>query len=276
MAIVTISRGTFAGGEQLAATLAQRLGYRTVNRELLYRRVQSDYGFKPDELSELMEQAPSIRSAQVAERKSRVSIGERRRQLFIAVQAAACELLKDDDVVYAGLAGHLLLPGVAHVLRVRTVAPRATRTELCMEAEGLDRVAAGRKIDQVDAERARWTQSFFGVNWGDPLLFDLVLNLENLTIEDAAEIVVHAVSLERFRATAASRKKMEDLALASRVVASINADARRPAYAVDVRADGGVVRLLGMLDRHELDRISKLVAEVEGVTRVELAEQPSS
>ena len=270
MAIITISRGTFAGGEKLESLLAQHLGYRTVSREEVYDRVQAQYGFKAEELAELMEQAPTTRLTNVGERRSRQTLGERRRQLMVAVQASLCDLLKADDVVYHGLAGHLLLPGIAHVLRMRVIAPRSKRIELAMEREGLTRPEAGRKIDQVDSERARWTQSFFGVNWGDPLLFDVVLNLDSLTFDDVCAVVEHMVSLPRFQTTESSRKKMADLALASHVTARLSCNPATAGLLFDVQADDGVVRVGGMSNKGDMEWVSKVLQKIEGVKLVEV------
>ena len=271
MAVITISRGTFAGGEQLASALAQRLGYRTISREALYRQVQAEHGFQAEELVELLEEAPSPR-AHLAERQRRQSVGERRRQLFIAVQASLCELVKGDNVVYHGHAGHLLLPGISHVFRLRLIAPRHQRIEMAMEREGLTRSAAAQKIDRVDDERSRWTQSFFSVDWADPLLFDMVLNLENITVDEAADIVVHALQLPRFRSTDASRKMMADLALASRVSACLAASPAAASLPVDVVADSGVVRIVG-LPQADVSWVSKVVQEIDGVQKLELPER---
>jgi cytidylate kinase len=271
MAIITISRGTFAGGEKLAAVLAQRLSYRAISRELLYQHVQAEHGFKTEELADLFEDAPSVRVS--GERKARVTLGERRRQLFVAVQASLCELVKDDDVVYHGNAGHLLLPGIAHVLRLRLIAPRNQRIEMAMSREGLTRAEACREIDRVDGERARWSQSFFGVNWGDPMLFDLVINLENLSIEEVSEVVEGTVQLPRFRTTDASRQRMHDLALASRVAARLMSNPATANVALDVIADNGVVRLLGVTHQGDVDWVSKVVQKIEGVKKIELTDR---
>jgi cytidylate kinase len=219
MAIITISRGTFAGGQKLAETLAKRLGYRTVSREYLYQTVLEQYGLQYDELMQFLEEAPTLRAMCAGERQDRASVGERRRQLFTAVRASLCELVKDDNVVYHGYAGHLLLPGVSHVVRVRLIAPRPKRIEMAMARETLSRADASRKIDQVDGERARWTQAFFGVNWGDPLLFDIVINLENVGIDEATELLEAIAKLPRFRATEESLASMRELAARSKAEA---------------------------------------------------------
>jgi cytidylate kinase len=271
MPIITISRGTFAGGEKLALLLAERTGYRAVSREQVYALVESSYGFKADELAELMEQAPTVRAvANIGERRSRQSFGERRRQLLVAVQASLCDLLAGDDAVYHGQAGHLLLPGVSHVVRVRLIAPRARRIELATAREHLTRAEAGHKIDLVDSERARWTQCFFGVCWDNPLLFDLVVNLECLTLDDAATIVVTTARLPRFQATEASRQRMADLALASHVATRLGSHPATASLPFEVQAASGVVRVAGM-GRTDLEWLIEALQKIEGVRTVELS-----
>lgn len=272
MAIITISRGTFAGGEKLAAALAQRLSYRTISREELYEHVQAEHGFKPEELAELLEEAPSIRT-HVAERRSRQSLGERRRQLFIAVQASLCELVTADNVAYHGYAGHLLLPGISHVFRLRLIAPRYQRIDMAMQREHLTRSEACQKIDRVDSERARWTQSFFNVDWADPLLFDMTLSLENLAIDEAADVIVHAVQLPRFRSTDESKKKMADLALASRVIARLATNPATATVPIDVVADNGAVKIVGMFHQGDVDWVSKVVQKIDGVKKLEISDR---
>lgn len=273
MAIITISRGTFAGGEQVALLLAERLGYTTVSREQLYQKVKEWYSYDIETIEELLEQAPTSRVPTIADRRSRLSIGERRRQVFLAVQASLSELLRKDEVVYHGQAGHLLLPGISHVLRVRLIAPRSIRVEMAMAREGLTRTDASKKIDRVDSERARWTTAFFGVNWGDPLLFDLVLNLEVMSLEGACELIVNASQLPHFRSTTASQKKMEDLALGSRVAARLSTTPATAAMALDVAADGGTVKLIGVTQGGDLEWVSRIVQKIEGVHAIELADR---
>jgi cytidylate kinase len=269
MTIITISRGTFAGGEQLAKMLAPMLGYRTVSRELLYQTVETRHGITAAEASEMAEQAPRHCGPEMADRDTRQSVGAARRLLFVTMQSALCELLQEDGVIYHGNAGHLLLPGVSHVLRVRIVAPRGMRIEMAMQREGLTRTAASRKIDQVDGERARWTQAFFDARWGDPLLFDIVFNLEQLSVDEAAATVVQATKLNRFQATPESRQKLADLWLASRVAAALHAEPKLATLSVEVSAASGVVKLLGV-GANRCEAAVALAGRVEGVKAVQL------
>jgi hypothetical protein len=203
----------------------------------------------------------------MARRDTRQSLAARRRLLFVALQASLCELLQDDDAVYHGYAGHLLLPGVAHVVRTRIVAPRPQRVQMAMDREALTRNDASRKIDQVDHERSRWTQAIFGVRWDDPLLFDVVLNLECMSLDEAADIVVHTTKLPRFQATAASRTKMADVHLAASVAAALLGDATLAKLPVEIQAERGVVKLLG-IGPGAIDGATTIARQVEGVKLV--------
>jgi cytidylate kinase len=245
MAIVTISRGTFAGGERLAQLLGQRLGYRTVSREMLYSRVRQDYGVTEDELVQIMTWAPTRLAAE----------SDGRRRLFASIQAALCELLRDDDVVYHGQAGHLLLPDVRHVVRVRLIAPRTRRIEMAMEREEINPQQASVKIDQVDAERARWTEFVFGANWADPALYDLLLNLERMTLDSAAALVSDAVALPDFQTTAESRARLDALSIRSAVLARLLNDPTIADLELKVEVVGDQAVISGLADRRRAEQV---------------------
>ena len=258
MAIITISRGTFAGGKQLAALLAQRLGYTQVSRELLYETVRQQYGFTTEELARTMDRSPGKLH----------HVGEHRRRLLIAVQAALCDLVKDGEVVYHGQMGHLLLPHISHVLRIRLIAPRARRLEMAMEADQINRFEASNKIDRVDAERSRWTQFVFGTNWADPSRYDMVLNLENMSVDEATRVVVETASLPCFLPTDDSLSELADLTLTARIRAMLIADPVTAELDLKVEVERGQVQLWGLADPEVLRSVTANISEAEGVLGV--------
>jgi cytidylate kinase len=271
MAIITISRGTFGGGQKLAELLAKRLGYRLVSREDLYHHLEENYGFTPEQAAEIMEQAPDRRE-HVVTKQNRVLLGQKRRQLFYALQASLCEFLRGDNVVYHGQAGNLLLPGFSHLLRLRLIAPHPMRVKMAMERESMSKIDAVKKIDRVDSERARWTQAFFGVSWEDPSLFDMVINLEYMTLDEAADVVAHTVALPSYKTTAESRKALGDVCLASFVAAEISSNPETAHLEVDTEARDGVVRILGLHNAAELEKVRSVAGKVEGAKKFEAAE----
>lgn len=260
MAIVTISRGSFCGGQVLAERVAEELGYRTVSREVIIEAA-ARYGVSEAKLTEALEKPPGFWERFRYERR-----------LYLTyLQAALCEQAKADNLVYHGHAGHLLLKGVGHVVRVRLIAPMEFRIVAAMERQRLERDAAIEYIQRVDRERMRWTKFLYGVDWSDPHLYDIVVNLEHIDIAGAAAIVRTTAALPEHRTTPASQAALDDLLLASRVRAVLASTSSTSLAEVEVEAHGDTVVLRGRLSSEEL--IGDVVRVTEGVPGVRLIDR---
>ncbi len=259
MAIIAISRGTFSGGEALAKAVAERLGYRCLSREMNLANVARTYGVPTVDLTTAMEKRPSF-----LERK----VGEHSVYLRF-VRAALCEQAREDNLVYHGHLGHLLLAGIAHVIGVRVVAEPAYRLQAVQKQQSLNREEAQAYIEKMDRERRAWTQFLFGVDWNDPHLYHLVLNLSRISLQAACETMAHLVGRPEFQPTPASRKAVEDVVLSSRVEAMLAKDYRTRSAEVTITADDGLVTVSGWIRWPEVERaIPEVVRRVEGVKEV--------
>lgn len=96
-------------------------------------------------------------------------------------------------VIVAHAASHAIGGGDA-VLRVLVTASPDTRAARVAEAEGVDRAGAGRAVKDSDAGRADYLKRFYGVRDESPTHYDLVLNTDALSVEQAAELVSRAAS----------------------------------------------------------------------------------
>jgi cytidylate kinase len=259
MPIVTISRGSGSGGLMLATEVAERLGYEAVSREDLVAEA-TGFGVSEGELREALVKPPGL--------WGRFS---RQRNRYLAfVQATLCQRVQEGGVVYHGNAGHLLLPGVAHVLCVRLIAPVAFRVQNLRESAGMEEDEALAYIEKVDREREQWTRFLYGVSWLDPTLYDLCINLRTMGIQDAVELVLSTARATPFQPTEESRRAMQDLVLASRVRASLAADAHTAGTEVEVRASGSTVFLRGRVrPASVVDSVLEVVEGVEGVAQVD-------
>jgi cytidylate kinase len=259
MAIITISRGSGSGGLLLAERLAQDLGYEVVSREDIIHEAAA-FGAPEEDLQKALLNPPGFWDRFKHERRCYLAF----------VQAALCARAERDRIIYHGNAGHLLLSGVTHVLCVRIIAPMTFRVQMLMERQKMGREEALAYIEKTDHQREQWTRFLYGVDWLDPNLYDLTVNLRTLDIAAAAEMVHAAIRNPRLETTAASRKAMADLALASRVRAALAANAETTSAEVEVLADDGVVYLKGRLRLASMvDPTVELAAAVEGVRRVD-------
>lgn len=235
MAIVTISRGTFTGGEALAHYLSEKLGYPAVGVEVI-KEAAKIYGISEEEISRQLSQGPKTWER---------LIGEKRRLYLIALQSAMAERAVRGSFIYHGLAGHLLLQGVPSVLKVRLVAPLQYRVRKEMLKKKRTEEEAVKYISRVDEKRKQWSRFFYDVDWTDPLLYDMVLNLEHITIEAAGGLIEYALTQPEFQESPATRQAIEDFALATRVKAQLALSHSLKGLDLDVQAHDGRVRIRG-------------------------------
>jgi len=259
MAIITISRGTFSGGQKLAECIAAKLGYRCISREVLVETAK-EFDVSEEKLLEALTKKPWL-----LERLTRA------RDRYLAyIRATLLKEVKDENVVYHGLAGHLLLKDVPHVFRIKVIANIEFRVKNAMERNNLSREEALRYIQEVDEGRARWTRFIYDVDWNDPNLYDLVVNLDQIAIESACDVVCHLSNMEGYQRSDLSKKIITDMVLATHLRALIAADNNISDRGVEVVADGGVVTISGTVESiAEADRIRTIVRMEPGVKEID-------
>lgn len=257
MAVITISRGSFSGGRLLAECAAGRLGYRCLDRDAIVEHAAA-YGVSPQGLRDALERPPTLRDR----------FRHTKYVYLCVIQAALAEGVLDGNTVYHGNAGHLLLRGVTHVMRARIVAPLSYRIAAVQSQRPLSTDAATAHIHQVDENRQQWVRYLYGIDWSDASLYDLVLNLEHLSIDQACEILAATARQAAFKETPASRTAMRDLALASRVQAHLAVTPDTLHLEVDVTARDGAVVVRGAWSTPAPGVVRDVAAAIPGVTAV--------
>jgi cytidylate kinase len=259
VAIITISRGTFAGGQTLAQILSDRLGFRVVSREQVFEKTKADYGVTAEQLNDATTRTPSFFDPAT----------RRMRRMVAVVEASFCDLLGEDNVIYHGQVGQILLPSVSHAVRVRLIAPRSRRVDWIKRAEHVNDYEATLKLDRIDEERSRWTRFFYDVDWTDASLYDVVVNVERMSVQHAADVIGATARLECFQPTEESMRTLADVALKSRVLARLYTNPATVDFDVDVEADRGAIKVNGLSSARHLDEVMRVIAEAPGVQSVE-------
>jgi cytidylate kinase len=257
MPIITIYQGAYGEGKGLAESVAQALGYRCVGREVLVEASRR-YGIPEAKLNEVVEKGPHWWERLLQDL----------RPYRIALQASLCELAHDGNLVYHGHVGHELLPGVGHVLKVLLIAPIELRIEQTRARQGLSDVAARHYIEEIDKARSRRLMAMFGTDWSDPSRYDLILNMGNMRRDGAKRVIIEAAKLEDYQPTPASSRVFNDLALASRVHATLFASPEIRGLALEVRATEGHIHVAGRIEQGLEEEVAHLARSVSGVTDV--------
>lgn len=216
MAIITISRGSYSKGKEIAEKVAQELGYECIARKVLIEAMK-DFNVPEIKLVRAIHDAPSI--------LDRFSYGRERYITFI--RAEMLNHFRKGNVVYHGLAGHFFVKGISHVLKVRIVADLEDRVRLEMEREGISREEARSILLKDDEERRKWSEHLYGIDTSDSINYDMVIHIHKLTVDDAVDMICRAARLEKFQVTPESQRAIDDLALA----------AQTHALLMDIRAD---------------------------------------
>lgn len=263
MAIITISRGSYSRGKEVAEKVAHRLGYACISRDIVLDASEI-FNVPELKLERAIHDAPSL--------LDRFSYGKER---YIAyVQAALLKLFREDNVVYHGLAGHFFVQGIGHAMKVRITADMEDRVRLEMARKAISAKEAAHLLKEDDEQRRRWSQWLYGIDTSDPSLYDLVLHLKHLTADDAADIICHSARLDRFRTTEQYRQTMIDLALAAEVRAALV----EKVADVGVRADHGAIHIdakANVLAQEKLTvDLMDRAAQVGGVRAVEVHVEP--
>ena len=206
MAVITISRGAYSRGREIAEKVANKLGYKSISKDLLHE-VSKDYNVSESSLEHAIHDAPGI-----------LKRLKHKEEKYIAfVKFALLNHLKQDNVVYHGLAGHFFVKDVPHALKVRILADMKDRIQLEMERTGIDADEARRMLEKDDEERSKWGQRLYGIDTTDPRLYDLVIHIKHITVDDAADMICEFVSKKQYQTTPESQRMIDDLALTAAI-----------------------------------------------------------
>ncbi len=256
MSIITISRGSYSRGKEVAEKLALKLGYECVSRDILLE-ASDEFNIPEIKLVRALHDPASV--------LERFTHGRERYISYL--HAALLQHIRKDNIVYHGLAGQFFLRDIPHVLKVRVIADMRDRVKEEMRRENISAEEALYVLKKDDQERRKWALQVNGVDPWDSRLYDIVLHIGKLTVDDALDILFNTVQKPNFQTTSHSRQLVEDLALA----ATVKADLAKIAPHIKVTADSGRVFIGNPVDEagnKDDDQIKTLAMQVEGVEEV--------
>jgi cytidylate kinase/CBS domain-containing protein len=229
-----------------------------ISREVIVEAAKK-YGVSEENLMKGMRSPPRLLGR----------FGKQQEQFIFAVRAALAEMLVQGDLIYHGYAGNVLLKGVPKVIRLRLVAPLERRVRRVIRERRLTREEALKFIEKIDAERDEWVQQLYKVDWSDPSLYDMVLNLEHMGMETVTELIVDLANRKEYQSTPESEQELRDFALTKRVQAALTFQSDFQEDSIEVRGRLGAVRLSG--DRYfkkNSKAIVEFVKNIPGVKEV--------
>lgn len=256
MSVVAISQANGSLGDDIGRTLANALGYGFADREIISAAAER-FGEDMLDLVHVTEEKPSLLERFRGSERHHVT----------AVEAILLEMAARDNVVLCGRGVAFVLRGCPNVLRVRVTAPESVRAQRVQQHLGLIHEAACNLVRRTDRERAARVRFLYHVDWDDPLLYHVVLNTEQISVERSVQIVRAAIEDPRFAASPEARQTLTDQSIVAQVKAALFANQATRPFQLVVTCHRGYLTISGTVDRddHRL-AAAEVVRAIPGVT----------
>lgn len=226
--VITISRELGSQGSYIASAVAELLGLRYIDREILHRAAEVA-GFPDEQMIAILEQqervpgflarmieslnampsVPAIASASMREGyyvhpeiATLVTEEQARQERREAVGSAYTELMgrvlreyaSTGGVIIVGRGGQVVLRDYARVLNVRIHAPLEVRIRNIIKRQKISYDVAEELVRGSDRLRARYIKRYYYEDWTAPNLYDIVVNTARMSVNMAAHFISAAAT----------------------------------------------------------------------------------
>jgi cytidylate kinase len=258
MSIVAVSQTLGSLGDEIGRELARTLRYQFADREIILEAAER-FGEGVPALQHATEEKPTLWERLAGTRDPYLAY----------VEAIVWEIAARNSVVIVGRGAPFSLASIRHALRVRITAPEGLRSKRVENQQGLTHEAAPGVVRQSDRDRAARIKFLYDVDWDNPLLYDLVLNTERVTVTDAVRILQEALGGDRYQPSAESLGEVKDQSITARAKAALLAHpATRDLQLTPICKDGQL-SISGRVEREDLRQIAEeVVGGIPGVTGV--------
>ncbi len=175
-------------GLEIGRHIASQLDYRLVSMETLLEITAEQFQIPPADL------------AGVFKTKSlwQGRFSKKRTKFFACIEQQLCRLIADDRVVFVGYVGHTIFQEISHVLKVLVLAQPSSQAA-------------------ADPTIKNWFMSVYQKDLEDPSLYDLTVNLAQLDVAEAGNIIINTMKHHKFAPMTYSMKCMCNLELSSQI-----------------------------------------------------------
>ena len=182
MAIISFSRQVAAWGDEVAASLAEKLNYKFVKRTDIEKQIV-ELGFPKEKIPTYDERKPGFFA----------SFASVRDEYLNYVQYALLSAAKDNNAVIIGRGAFSIFEKMENHVAVRLVADENTRIERLKTEFNWNEKQAKQRINESDVNRDGFHKNFFNVDVKDSSNYHMILNTGKMNVDFAAELVAHYV-----------------------------------------------------------------------------------
>ena len=185
ISVVTFSRERGSGGDILAERLAEKLGYELFHQEVLHNMAESAR-VSVQFVETLDEKSVSVLEEWIS------SLVDKRHlwpdQYLQHLMKIIGTIGKHGRAVIIGRGSNFVLPPDKR-LSIRVIAPMEQRIRNLSKELGITVEEAKQKITKTELDRKGFIKKYFNADITDIFNYDLIINTENLSIDDAINAI---------------------------------------------------------------------------------------
>lgn len=192
--VITISRQYGAGGREIAGLVAEKLGVKLYDRQIVHiaaAKIGLD-DLSEKDLLELENYVKPLSMSFLPFRSFGMNMTDSSQKVFMTESAAIRKLAEDGPCVILGRSADYVLRKFENKFSIFVCADDEFR-----EARGKE-VYGGKtlkELDQEDKKRARYYNYYTGRNWGEGKNYDLVVNTSRDSLDKIADAIIDYIKV---------------------------------------------------------------------------------
>jgi two-component system, OmpR family, response regulator CpxR len=261
MSIIAMFSGSFCEEGPVVRELISRTGYRHIIDAEIVTAASRHSGLAEGKIKRAFTSGTSVFNNFTHEKERSIA----------HIKLVIADMIAADNVLITCFSGQLIPKTISHVLRVCLIAPIKYRIAAAARQAGVSQKEAAKLVRAREEDCTYWIESLF--NSADPwdaALYDIVLPIDKMKPEDAANLIADYAAKDVVQRTAASKQTLEDFSLTAQTqVTMIEAG-----HMVSVSTKDGAVTLT--INKHVLrlnrlkEELKSISANIPGVKSVEI------
>lgn len=192
--VITISRQYGAGGREIAGLVAEKLGVKLYDRQIVHiaaAKIGLD-DLSEKDLLELENYVKPLSMSFLPFRSFGMNMTDSSQKVFMTESAAIRKLAEDGPCVILGRSADYVLRKFENKFSIFVCADDEFREARGKEVYGGKNL---KELDQEDKKRARYYNYYTGQNWGEGQNYDLVVNTSRDSLDKIADAIIDYIKV---------------------------------------------------------------------------------
>ncbi|MGN1379196.1 MAG: MATE family efflux transporter [Bacilli bacterium] len=179
--VITISREYGSGGHFVGKLLAEKLGIKFYNKEIIYLTAEK-FGYNPKYIELNEEQGTKSNIYYSTDNK-----------LFQAEAKVIENIANDKSCIIVGRCADFILRNKKNTIKVFLYSDMKSKIKRTIKYYGISKNNAEKEIFKINKQRAKHYKHFTNQDWNSFENFDLAINVDKLGVEDTAEMLKNII-----------------------------------------------------------------------------------